>query len=375
MKMKRYCISLIFLFGWGLLSGQVMFPGDANNDGTANYIDLLPVGIAYGVEGPERPTGSQLWLPQSFDLWDYVLPTTFVNGGHIDANGDGVIDSLDIDAIVEHYDLLQNGSIPPPIPWTPPFFCDECPPVVLEISYSQDSVETGQAFEAYIRLLYPPPPPLPELGALGIAIELSYDPDLVVEESLEIIPNTDLEGAMFVTATSQLASGVRLPNPGRVHIASAGRGESPFIMEDNLVATLSIIVVDDIQRDTFFRPFRLEVENLLILNLAEEMVFTLLSNQDSVVLFQVLGDAPERPLAGLISVFPNPAEGPIQVKSSQAVGLDFLRLWDAQGRLLRETRPGWGTQWTIDAAGLPAGLYWLEARRGGEQWGQRVMLR
>ena len=98
-------IRLTFLFlvmSASVLSSQpiVMFPGDTNNDGTANQYDILPVGIAYGTEGFPRPGATQDWLPQFLpNQWLENLPVSGVNFGFIDSDGNGMIDSLDIDAI------------------------------------------------------------------------------------------------------------------------------------------------------------------------------------------------------------------------------------------------------------------------------------
>lgn len=353
------------------LRGQLMYPGDTNNDGVANYLDLLPIGIAFGVEGEPRPLASENWFAQPFILWDYFLPTTFVNGGYINANGDAIIDTLDIDAIVANYDLQQDTAMP--MPWQHNVICATCPPAVFSITYSADSVAVNEPFEAFISLMYPETIPQ-ELGTLGVAAELSFDPDLIVEESVVVTPNQDEGTLMFVTATSQSASGYRLPQPGRIQFAAAGRGENALYKDNNLLATVSLIVVDDIQRDTAFRTFRMQVENLLLLNLNEEMLPVLLLNQDSVTLYQPLNQTREAPLSETLKVSPNPAGPVIGVRSDRFVRLDYLRVWDSRGVLAAGLEKPEGVYWEFPTGGLGAGIYWVEARRGREYWLEKALI-
>ncbi|MBK7406714.1 MAG: T9SS type A sorting domain-containing protein [Saprospirales bacterium] len=371
--MKRYLVLVVWIMGVSSVGGQVMYPGDTNNDGVANYLDLLPIGIAFGVEGEPRPLASENWFAQPFILWAYNLPTTpWVNGGFINANGDALIDTLDLDAIVANYDMMQDTAMP--IPWQHNITCFTCPPPVLSISYDKDSVKVNESFQAFISVLYPETIP-PDIGALGLGVELNYDPDLVVESSVEVIPNTGEETLMFVTATSVDAFGYRLPSPGRLQLAAAGRGQNAFFKDATLVATVSFIVVDDIQRDTVFRAFKLDVSELLFLNLQEELLIPLLQNQDSVVLYQDLDPVTEAPLAGLLEIFPNPADGFIQVSSPQMMELTTLRLWNAQGVLVREMNPGAGASWTFPVEDIPPGVYWLEALGEEEKWVRKLILR
>ena len=44
----------------------LMFPGDTNNDGIANYYDVLPIGLAYNSEGEPRVAPNLDWMPQQF---------------------------------------------------------------------------------------------------------------------------------------------------------------------------------------------------------------------------------------------------------------------------------------------------------------------
>ncbi|MBK6903676.1 MAG: hypothetical protein IPH04_12965 [Saprospirales bacterium] len=369
--MKKILLILFVFLGMGPLSGQLMYPGDTNNDGRANHLDLLPIGLAFGAQGEPRPAASENWFAQEFIPWPIFLPTTPVNGAFINSNGDGIIDTLDLDAIVANYDMMQDSTMP--FPWQHNIQCLSCPPPILSISYNLDSVEVNGAFQAFISVLYPETIPF-DLGALGLALELSYDPELVVETSVVVTPNTDEGTLMFVTATSEEAAGYRLPAPGRVQISAAGRGQNAFFQDSTGVARIDFIVIDDIQRDTVFRAFKLEIESLLFLNVKEELLFPMVHNSDSVVLFQVLDQVLDRPLADILQIFPNPVRDVLRVQAAQGIYLDRLRLWNNQGVLVGEEPGGFGAQWKFETGGLPPGIYWLEIQREGEKFTQKILL-
>jgi len=72
------------------LSTVTVYPGDTDNSGAVNELDIIPLGLYWEVEGPARDSSSIDWKPQGVKPWD-TLPACFA-----DANGDGVVNELDI---------------------------------------------------------------------------------------------------------------------------------------------------------------------------------------------------------------------------------------------------------------------------------------
>nr|HQU59223.1 hypothetical protein [Saprospiraceae bacterium] len=84
-----------------------VWAGDTNSDGIANHLDVLPIGIALGSQGPERTTPAN-WSPQPGPDW----PEAQYNGAnfkHIDADGDGQVRSGDLGFTLLHYERTQPG--------------------------------------------------------------------------------------------------------------------------------------------------------------------------------------------------------------------------------------------------------------------------
>ena len=78
------------------LSDRCIWPGDANNDGIVDATDILDIGIAYGSTGPTRP-GQTDWDGKVIPNWvdEYLA--------YIDCDGNGVIDSLDMNVVYANY--------------------------------------------------------------------------------------------------------------------------------------------------------------------------------------------------------------------------------------------------------------------------------
>lgn len=86
-----------------------VWPGDCNYDLTANYIDLLSIGLAYNFIGPIRPLSGTGWFAHAAFDWS----GSFLNGPnhkHADSNGDGIVNNTDILAILDNYGLTHTGN-------------------------------------------------------------------------------------------------------------------------------------------------------------------------------------------------------------------------------------------------------------------------
>lgn len=72
-----------------------VYPGDANNNGIANDFDILEMGLHYGASAATRSVIGNNWLP-------YAPPSPIANA-HADADGNNVVDDLDLEANTINY--------------------------------------------------------------------------------------------------------------------------------------------------------------------------------------------------------------------------------------------------------------------------------
>ncbi len=80
-------------YSFSFTTGLAVFPGDANNDGIVNEMDVLPLGVFWGLTGDQRSGNPNVWSRQAATSWSPVRAT------YADCNGDGVINASDIDVI------------------------------------------------------------------------------------------------------------------------------------------------------------------------------------------------------------------------------------------------------------------------------------
>ena len=77
-----------------------VFEGDANDDGTVDERDVLPLGAHYLRTGPSRTRNANSWALEFARPWIPLVAT------HADCDGNGVIDSTDICPILEFFDQV-----------------------------------------------------------------------------------------------------------------------------------------------------------------------------------------------------------------------------------------------------------------------------
>lgn len=79
-----------------------VWPGDANSDKVVNLQDPLAVAMAYGDTGRVRPNASNNWVAQVCDFWNGSFLNN-IDKKHADCNGDGIVDTLDLNVIKQNY--------------------------------------------------------------------------------------------------------------------------------------------------------------------------------------------------------------------------------------------------------------------------------
>ncbi|MDI6782044.1 MAG: cohesin domain-containing protein, partial [bacterium] len=85
-----------------------VWPGDTNNDGNVNTADIFPLALYFNQTGPVRPTASLSWTGQPMPC-----PWSPIEMSYADANGDGIINAMDILAVGVNYGkthIVSSGS-------------------------------------------------------------------------------------------------------------------------------------------------------------------------------------------------------------------------------------------------------------------------
>ncbi|UCD17495.1 MAG: T9SS type A sorting domain-containing protein [Candidatus Zixiibacteriota bacterium] len=89
-----------------ILTGPVVYPGDADNDGIVDERDILPLGLFWNTSGPVRSMSADLnWGMSPAHCWDPLRAT------YADANGDGKVDASDICGITQNWNCtVETGA-------------------------------------------------------------------------------------------------------------------------------------------------------------------------------------------------------------------------------------------------------------------------
>jgi hypothetical protein len=85
-----------------IYTGVGVFPGDANNDGYVNELDILPLGIYWEMTGPARSSVSLGWWLRPAHVWSDIAATC------ADCDGSGIVDSADVCGITDNWGRSQS---------------------------------------------------------------------------------------------------------------------------------------------------------------------------------------------------------------------------------------------------------------------------
>jgi len=83
-----------------------VWPGDADENLVVDNLDLLPVGIKWGMAGPARPFLSSLWYGYSCNDWADTLQSG-TNTKYVDCNGSGTIEMGDTLPVYVNYNATH----------------------------------------------------------------------------------------------------------------------------------------------------------------------------------------------------------------------------------------------------------------------------
>jgi hypothetical protein len=337
------------------LPAQLLFPGDTNNDGVCNYMDLLPIGLGYGQAGPARPDASLVWFPQAYANWAGNVPGSGLNLAFADADGNGVIDSLDLDAFLLNYDSLQMEAQPEPANYFPQdtLFAE----LFIEVVIDEDTVEAGDTLFVQLNFL-----PLPTFPVTAVALAVEYDTSLVVDSLVTFIPDTVQGDLLFVWASSQGPAIWRSPDPGRLEIAATGKA-FPAFDQPRPIGTIQMIIVEDVTRsDSIFVPLKLEIKAPLAIR-PDGAAAVPFFDIPEVTLFQVLSGHRElqQKKENKLKCYPNPFVQTLRL-SVPGERIEEAVVYSPEGVLLKMFRFRGEGEVMISVDDLSPGVYLIRVK-------------
>jgi hypothetical protein len=347
------------------ISAQVMHPGDANNNGIVNAVDVLYIGLAYDAVGPERMGATTDFTPQPFELWPQSFPNG-LNYGYADADGDGEIEDDDIEfGITANFGLThgvqtpdgyQNASAGSGAP-------------VATLSPSATLVEPGATVDISLSLGNMSQP---IENFYGVAFVFSFDGELL-EPTSPGITYDDLDNPWFDINGDEAEDlfVTDVPN-NRAELALTRTNQSP-VSGNGEVAQFSIFIEDIIvglEVDTF----TLSIDSILLIDHTFKTTAIVPDAVDIIIAADTNLVQANKPISSLpVRVYPNPAQEQIWIESPQP--LSQVELLDAQGGVIHRQGPiPAGQQLRLPLQGLPSGLYLLRGWYGQQSFVRKIVV-
>lgn len=332
------CVDTLFFS----LSCKPVWPGDANYDGIANNLDLLPIGIGYGVAGPVRPNATISWNPEIGVDWNDSL-VSGLNYKHIDCNGDGIIASDDTLAIIQNYGFshpLRMAAVSPSIT-DPPLYFD----------YVLDTVFTSQQLAIP---LYLGTASLPMDSLYGIAFTVSYDTSLVKADSIGLSFDTSWMGAY---GTEIISITKNDPVNGKLY-AAVTRITHSHISGFGVLGVMTIVTTDNVSGrllNPVFDTLVFSISDVMAIDEYENL--RMINPLDYAITIEDPTGIKEQDLNKLIGCYPNPASSVFNIIIPASVNLKQIEIIDVAGHRLNSNfvKTAWG--YKCATTQLPNGLY------------------
>ena len=357
--------ALSFLSTWQV-SAQV-WPGDVNNNGIVNGVDLLYLGTVFGSTGPMRAEEDTSWEAQPIiEAWGSFFPNG-VNYAHADCNGDGIVDEEDIDdAIEDNFGNIHLGSgqgdynngLPGssiPIEFDPSLSFDDGD-LMLKIGLLLGN-EAFQVEDFY-----------------GMALQLSYSSSFTEEIDFEFaftedswIDSPEAENSLMLftkdneNGKAELAISLKDPNQSRSGIGTIG--EFSIVMEDIIVGLI---------QDTF----NIQIDSIVLINseISKTAIvpdtISLILSEDLLILSNEESSTIQPPT---IQTYPNPNQGQFRIRTDESI--ENIRIYNLVGQEIPFTHHQVSSRelWVDMPQALP-GTYIITGLTSGSHFTSKIIL-
>lgn len=320
------------------IGSDCLWPGDANADGLVNMTDVMSIGLAMGEQGPQRPGASNHWVAQSAPQWQYAgLP---FDAAFADCDGDGAVTEADVSVVAQHY--LNTKTIVPNIPsptkqnsslqivTPPPYLAGDLLEVDVLYGNNQDPVYDGY----------------------GLSFSFVYNPDLIVDSSLQV---TFPEDSWLAYSSPVLSAGVK-PADGRLDFA-VSRTNGVTVTGKGRVARLSFIIEEDLQgiRSGSELSLFLGLTNGIVMDGYGHLSGLMASGLEIPV--SLVNEDEAYPQQPQVVAFPNPAPGAFSLYLNGTGEIREVSLFSVSGEQVAFHSDLGGSLVRLDVPNLTPGMY------------------
>lgn len=340
--MKRatlFCI-LILLSLAGLAQTASVWPGDANNNGVANHVDLLYLGLNYNLTGPARVPPSGVWAAQPANLWGGpVLPLP--DAAYSDCNGDGIVSFPDKQILVNNFGMTHGTLIPDSTSISNQFLVPE-----LAINVPLDTFVGGRTY--VLDLQYGVPGNVVD-SLYGLAFSLAYDTALVDTIYL------DFSGSWLTGGGTSLLE-VQMHQDTLLQVGVTRINHVNAVNGSGSIGGIVVVMVDNLKTAVTSSSLNLHFTKVLAMTTKGTIVR---ANPQSKTV-TVISHASEPAWAAKVALYPNPSSGRVQLLGpAQLFRSGKLEILDAQGRVCKVADLASLNADVLDLTDWAAGLYFF----------------
>jgi len=322
-------------------SCNLVWPGDANNDGVADNLDLLAIGVGFGSTGPTRFPATNNWVGQPAYSWQQSLASS-VNYKHVDCNGDGVINQDDTIPLVQNYGLVHPlKPFPPPANAIDPY---------LYFDLVIDTVGTSQTLQIPLNL---GTAAIPMDSIYGIAFTITYDTALVKADSVSLDFNSSWLGSgndlLFIQHNDPVNGKLYAAVTRTSHTDTSGYGP---------LAVFTIVTTDNVSGKLLtplYDTLYFELGEITAIDHLEQWRPVQPLN-DSIIIEDLTAISDPDEWMERISIYPSPASEQLFISMPAQVSHVKISVYNSLGLEMMNFYPGTGML-RMDVNEFTAGVY------------------
>ena len=327
---------------------QTIWPGDVNNNGIVNEIDLLYLGFAYNEMGSPRTNASSDWIGQELTTeWDGTFPDG-LNFAYADCNGDGVVNEVDAKIIETNLTETHDDV---------PFIADDILTAIpnidpsFTISSPSFEVPSGGSIDLDINL---GSDISPVENLLGVAFTISVDPRFFKTDRTKF----ELDPVAWISPFSNENTSLVLNNEaeGKITFTFTATDKKP-VSGGGLIGKVSFVLIEDIV-DFLVKEDTLKVAIDSITIVTDNLEKT--PAVGACAELEVIGRTTStyNPILDKIKFYPNPTNGWLLLKSKE-VAIEKVELVNTLGQVVYQKQLTNSTFQSLDLQTVPEGMYWL----------------
>lgn len=316
-------------------SADLVFPGDANHDGRVNGLDLFPIGLKYSFNTIARFTQNTDWIGQhSFNMGINIQG---VDVKHADCNGDGQINTIDMEAISKNYTYIHNSDKSSSATDSD---CDyplsfSFTSSLYQNSTAQINIKLGDASD----IVY---------DVYGVSFTVYYDNTYVVPNTMHTEPISTWFGTQDVNfiqtdVDNYTAGSIEISLVGVDLLNRTGGGD---------IVTLAWTIEDWIM--PIAQPFEnmnLRIDDITIINYNEDVldacgVDTNVLIYEEIVSIKTIDN-------DIINIYPNPTKLVLNIDTD--IDIDVIELFSLEGKKVLNS-----LKKTIDVSKISRGVYFIK---------------